>query len=190
MGSAKALLDWKGTPAVAHLVAILRAGVDGGPVVVVGAPGQALPALDDALLTEDGVASEGPLRGLEAGLIALEGLADVAFVSGVDTPLLEPAFVRSVLAALREGDDAVVPVIGGREQPLLAAYRVSLGPRIAEVLAAGVRSMGELGRHCSARALGEDDLLADPLLAAADPTLRSARNANSPTEWANLLAEA
>ena len=97
---------------------------------------------------------------------------------------LVPALVRAVVGSLRDGDDAVVPVIGGRPQPLLAAYRVALAPRLRELLVAGPPRTEGRPRNGRVRSLSEAELLADDDLAAADPDLRSALNANTPEEWA------
>lgn len=185
MGATKALLDWHGLTAVEHVVEILRRATDGGPVCVVRAPGQTLPELD-ALMAVDPVAFAGPLAALGEGLATLDGRCEVVFACGVDTPLLAPELVRAVLASVRDGDDAVVPVIGGRDQPLLAAYRVSLVPRLRELLDAGASGLQDIAQACAVRRVSEVELLADPALAAADPGLSSARNANTPQEWAAL----
>jgi molybdopterin-guanine dinucleotide biosynthesis protein A len=185
MGQPKALLDWHGQTAVEHAVAVVREGVAGGPVCVVRAPGQELPELD-VLLVEDPVAYVGPLPALCTGLEALEGRCEVAFACGVDTPLLVPALVHAVWASLRDGDDAVVPVIDGRTQPLLAAYRVAIVPGLRGLVERGARGLRDIPGACSVRELPAQELLADPGLAAADPGLRSAANANTPDEWAML----
>ncbi|WP_411277191.1 molybdenum cofactor guanylyltransferase [Gaiella sp.] len=187
MGQAKALLDWHGVTAVEHAVSVVRVGVGGGPVCVVRAPGQELPPLD-AILVEDTIAYEGPLAALHTGLVALEGVADIAFACGVDTPLLGPAFVRAVVRALRKGDDAVVPTIGGRSQPLLAAYRVRIVPRVQALLDDGAGGLKDIPRTCAVRQVGEWELISDPELGAADPRLNGAENANTPEEWAALSA--
>jgi molybdopterin-guanine dinucleotide biosynthesis protein A len=187
MGTAKALLAWEGTTAVAHAVETVRAGVDGGPVCVVRAAGQELPPLG-ALVVDDAVAYAGPLAGLYAGLVALAGPCEVAFACGVDTPLLAPALVRAVLRAARERDDAVVPVIGGRAQPLLAVYRTAIAPQLLALLESDAGGLRDIPDACSVRTLSELELLSDPELAEADPDLRSALNANTPDEWAALLA--
>ena len=187
MGEPKALLDWHGQTAVEHAVAVVREGIGGGPVCVVRAPGQKLPPLD-AIVVDDAVAHDGPLAALHAGLAALTGEADVAFACGVDTPLLDPAFVRAVLRALHKGDDAVVPIVGGRSQPLLAAYRVRIAPRLGALLEDGAFGLREIPRTSAVRQVGEWELISDPELDAADPRLDSASNANTPEEWAALLA--
>jgi molybdopterin-guanine dinucleotide biosynthesis protein A len=189
MGQPKALLDWRGLSAVVHAVEVVREGCSGGQVCVVRAPGQELPPLD-AVVVDDVVAHRGPLGGLHAGLEALAGQVEVAFACGVDTPLLVPAFVRVVCAALREGDDGVVPVIDGRAQPLLAAYRPSIAPQLQALLDRGARGLRDIPARCVVRELSQQELLADAELAISDPGLRSAANANTPEEWAALIAEA
>jgi len=187
MGEPKALLDWHGQTAVEHAVAVVREGVGDGPVCVVRAPGQKLPPLD-AIVVDDAVAYDGPLAALHAGLVTLTGEADIAFACGVDTPLLGPAFVRAVLRSLHKGDDAVVPIIGGRSQPLLAAYRVRLAPRLRALLDDGAFGLRDVPRTSAVRQVGEWELISDPELDAADPRLSAAENANTPEEWAALVA--
>jgi molybdopterin-guanine dinucleotide biosynthesis protein A len=186
MGQPKALLDWRGVTAVEHAVAVVRDGIGGGPVCVVKAPGLRLPPLD-AIVVDDAVAYDGPLAALYAGLVTLAGEADVAFACGVDTPLLAPAFVRAVLRTLHKGDDAVVPIVGGRSQPLLAAYRVRLAPRLQALLDDGADGLRDIARTAVVRQVGEWELISDPELDAADPRLTSVSNANTPEEWARLL---
>jgi molybdenum cofactor guanylyltransferase len=186
MGRPKELLDWRGRPAVLHAIEVVREGVARGPVCVVRSPGQALPHLD-ATLVDDAVAHVGPLGGLVAGLEALAGQVEIVFACGVDTPLLVPAFVRAVCAALRDGDDAVVPVIDGRAQPLLAAYRTAIAPQLRELVDRGLRGLKDIPQACAVRELSGQELLGDAALKAADPGLRSAANANTPEEWAALL---
>jgi molybdopterin-guanine dinucleotide biosynthesis protein A len=186
MGEEKALLDWHGRTAVEHAVAVVREGIGGGPVCVVRAPGQRLPALD-AIVVEDAVAYDGPLAALHVGLGALVGEVDVGFACGVDTPLLAPAFVRAMLRSFRKRDDAVVPIIGGRSQPLLAAYRVAIAPRLQALLDDGAYGLREIPRSSAVRQIGEWELISDPELDEADPRLDSALNANTPEEWAALV---
>lgn len=188
MGQPKALLDWHGVTAVEHAVAVVREGIGDGPVCIVRAPGQELPPLD-AIVADDAVAYDGPLAALHTGLVALTGEADIVFACGVDTPLLVPAFVRAVLRSLRKGDDGIVPTIGGRPQPLLAAYRVRIAPRLQALLDDGAFGLRDVPRTSAVRQIGEWELISDPELDAADPRLRSAENANTPEEWAALRNE-
>jgi molybdenum cofactor guanylyltransferase len=157
MGADKAALDWDGEPLVARVARAVAAGVD-GPVVVVGAPGRALPALPaGAEAVSDARPDRGPLEGLVAGLRAVGVRADVAFVAAVDLPLLTPALVARVLAELRPGDDAAVPWAAGRPQYLAAAYRTGVLAAATRLADAGGRGMRDLLAGLRARRLDLDD---------------------------------
>src|SRR4051794_7442466 len=100
MGTSKAALEWHGSTLLRRVVGLVGRAVD-GPVVVVRAPGQELPALPDEVeLVEDAREGRGPLQGLAAGLNALRDRAVVAYASSTDVPLLHPRFVRRVVAAV------------------------------------------------------------------------------------------
>ena len=126
MGEPKALLDWEGSPLVVHVARVVAAAA--APVVVVGAPGQELPALPDGVeVARDAVAEQGPLEGLAAGMRAIGERAEAAFVCGADMPFLSAEAVGQLASALDANCDAVVVVGGeGRDQPLGAIYRLSL----------------------------------------------------------------
>ncbi|MBW0119511.1 NTP transferase domain-containing protein, partial [Pseudonocardia sp. KRD-169] len=86
MGTAKADLEWHGSTLLHRTTALLARVVD-GPVLVVAAPGQVLPALPDGVgVVEDPVEGLGPLAGIGAGLAALAGRAEVAFACSTDLP--------------------------------------------------------------------------------------------------------
>ena len=78
-----------------------------------------------------------PARRVAAGLRALTGRADAAYVSGTDVPLLQPAFIRRLADALGDEADAVVPRVEGRLYPLSGVYRVQLLAAAESLLAAG-----------------------------------------------------
>jgi molybdopterin-guanine dinucleotide biosynthesis protein A len=146
MGTAKAGLEWHGSTLLRRVAGLV--GRAAGPVVVVRAPGQALPPLPEGVrVVEDAREGEGPLQGLLAGLEAHAGSADAVFVAAVDLPLLRPALVVRALAALAPGVDAAVPREAGRAHPLAAAYRPGVAPLVAAELAAGRRrAVGLLDR--------------------------------------------
>jgi molybdenum cofactor guanylyltransferase len=185
MGTPKAALEWHGSTLLRRTLGVLARSVD-GPLVVVRAPDQPLPQISPRVdVVEDPVEGLGPLQGIAAGLAALATRAPAAFVCSADLPFLHPAFVRRVLAALTPDLDVVLPVARGYPQPLAAAYRVTLAPLVAELVAAGDLRPAFLFRHHYCRTLRLDDgaLLADPALAAADPALDSVVNVNSPEDY-------
>ena len=183
MGRAKASLEWHGSTLVRRAVGIAGRAVD-GPVVVVGAAGQTLPALPAAVeLAVDAREARGPLQGIAAGLERIGDRADAAFVCGVDAPLLHPALVRFVVASLRDGDEIVLPHAGGSPQPLAAVYRTTIAQRLDELLRAEALGTRELMRVCRVRRLDEAALLADPSIARLDPGLASFENLNDPLQY-------
>ncbi len=191
MGRAKATLDWHGEPLAARVARVLARAVGDGPVVAVAAPGQELPPLPaGVMLAFDPSEGAGPLQGLAVGLAALREQADVAFASSVDAPLLHARFVRAVLGALRDGDDAAVPVAHGHRQPLAAAYRTRLAAVADELLAGGERGLGALLARGRTRFLDDAELLVLDDLATVDPGLEALRNVNTPEEYEAALRHA
>jgi molybdopterin-guanine dinucleotide biosynthesis protein A len=183
MGTPKAALEWHGSTLLRRTVGIL-ARATGGPVVVVRAQGQRLPALpDDVEVVDDPREGRGPVQGLAAGLRALTDRADMAFVSSTDMPFLHPAFVRRVLRAVHEGADVGLPVARGYPQPLAAAYRTTLAPMAEKLAQADRLRPAFLFEQCVVVRLDEAALKDDPVLAALDPGLDSVVNLNEPDEY-------
>jgi molybdenum cofactor guanylyltransferase len=143
MGTPKAGLEWHGSTLLRRVAGIVARAA--GPVVVVRAPGQRLPALPaDVRVVEDAREGRGPLQGMLAGLEALDPRVEAAFLSAVDVPLLHPRLVRCALEALGPGVDAAVPRGGGRPHPLAAAYRPGVLDVVARLVAEDRRRMGDL----------------------------------------------
>jgi molybdenum cofactor guanylyltransferase len=180
MGTAKEALDWHGSPLLSRVTGILARSVSPGPVVVVSAPAQGLPALPAGVgVVADSAPGRGPLQGLAAGLSAVAGRAGVAYVSSVDVPLLEPAFVRAVLAGATDAEvDAAVPEVDGRLHPLAAAYRVSVLEAVEELLDEDRLAMHALLERCRLRVLAGAEL----------PAPQSLTNLNEPDDYERALA--
>src|SRR5512133_369595 len=183
MGTPKAALEWHGSTLLRRVVGIVGRAVD-GPVVVVRAPGPALPELPEGVeVVEDAREGRGPLQGLAAGLAAVRGRAHAAFASSTDVPLLHTRFIRRVLAALDDDVDVVLPEVGGFRHPLAAVYRTELVDVVERLIAEDRMRPAFLFEACRVRRLGADALLADPALAALDPALDSVLNLNEPADY-------
>jgi len=183
MGSPKAGLEWHGSTLLRRVTGIVGRSVD-GPVVVVSAPGQSLPALDRTVeVVADEREGRGPLQGLAAGLAAIGDRAELAYVSSTDVPLLHPAFVRRVVGALDDHLDVVLPEVGGYRQPLSAAYRTAVLSTVEELIAADRMRPAFLFERSRVLHLGEADLLQNGSLARLDPTLASVSNLNEPADY-------
>lgn len=188
MGEPKAALDWHGSTLLRHTASLLARTLN-GPIVVVGGPGQDLPAIPPGVeLHSDPVEGHGPVQGIAVGLAAVVDRAQVAFVCSVDMPFLHPVFIRRVLGGLADSDaEIALPFVRGYRQPLAAAYRTSLAAPIATWLDQGIRRPGQVFERCRVRTLHAEWLLADPDLARLDPGLDSVTNVNDPDDYAEAL---
>jgi molybdenum cofactor guanylyltransferase len=183
MGTPKAALEWHGSTLLRRTADIASRATD-GPVVVVRAQGQALPALPAHVeVIDDPREGMGPIQGLAAGLAAITGRAEIAFVCSTDMPFLHPAFVRRVLRAAAEGADVGLPIARGYPQPLAAAYRTTLAPVAERLVKEGRLRPAFLFDECVVTRLDEAALRADPVLAALDPDLDSVVNINEPADY-------
>lgn len=194
MGADKAGLTWGDTTLLGHVLQVLATAV-GGPLVVVGAADRPAPWTptdlgERVVVVRDPVADRGPLQGIATGLEAAHAAGAVlAVVTSVDLPHLHPAFARAVLAHLDRDPaddnrtDVALPHLDGHPQPLAAAYRTALGARASALLADGHSRPAALFARSRVRELDAATLLADPDLAAADPSLRSVRGVNTPEEY-------
>jgi molybdopterin-guanine dinucleotide biosynthesis protein A len=184
MGRPKSGLEWHGATLLFRTAAVVARAVT-GPVVVVRAPGQELPALPAGVeIVADPVEGLGPMQGIAAGLGHLRDRAAGAFVCSTDLPFLHPAYVRCVLRGLDDpAVDLVLPTVRGFRQPLAAAYRTALVDVIEAQIRAGNFRVGALPAHCSAVQPDDAALLADPAVAGADPGLESVANVNTPEEY-------
>jgi len=190
MGTPKAALEWHGSTLLRRTVGIL-ARVTSGPVVVVRAKGQELPDLPDTVIVaDDPREGKGPVQGIAAGLTALRGLADTAFVSSTDMPFLHPAFVRRVLRALEDDDaaDVALPLARGYKQPVAAGYRVTLADTAERLVKEDRLRPAFLFAECRVETIDDAALKSDPVLAALDPDLDSVLNVNTPDDYEKARA--
>lgn len=182
MGRPKALLPFGPEVMLQRVVRRLREAAE--PIVVVAAADQELPSLpEEIIVVRDERPDRGPLEGIAAGLRGLSGLAEAAYVTACDVPFLQPAFVRRVVELLADYD-AAMPHAEGFDQPLSAAYRLSVLPEIDTLLAADRLRPVLLFDRVRTRRISPDEL------AAADPELLSLMNTNTPEAYEAALARA
>ena len=181
MGQPKAWLPFGDELLLQRVVRIVDSVVQ--PVVVVAAPGQAVPELPNAVaIVRDEVEGRGPLAGLAAGLIALTGHVDAVYLSACDVPFLMPAFVQRVVGRLGSHDVAV-PRVGGYLHPLAAVYRITVIDTVLSLLAAGRLRPVFLYDALPTLFLDEADLID------VDPRFDSLRNLNEPADYAAALRD-
>ena len=186
MGTPKAALEWHGSTLLRRTVGIV-ARATAGPVVVVRATGQDLPSLPaDTIVVDDPREGKGPVQGIAAGLTALAGQADTAFVTSTDLPFLHPAFVGRVLRVLSAPGDG--PESRCRSPAATSSpWPPPTAPASPSSPSASSRKTGCAPRSCSPSAdverLDDATLLADPALAKLDPDLDSVLNVNTPDDY-------
>lgn len=175
MGQPKALLPFAGTPLIVHIVQALQRLFD--QVIVVAAPGQALPEMPVKVVHDD-VPHQGPVGGICYGLRAAEG--EVAFVTSCDSAFLNPDLITHLISQIPDYD-VVVPRWQDRFQPLHAVYRRSVLPLLEEQLARGELRPVFLFDRVRTRTVGEEEIRRF------DPDGGSFFNMNTPEDYATAL---
>jgi molybdopterin-guanine dinucleotide biosynthesis protein A len=181
MGRPKAWLPFAGELMLPRVVRLLSAVVS--PIVVVAAPEQEVPPLPAGVaIIRDAEKGRGPLQGLAAGLTALRGRVEAAYLSSCDVPFLQPAFVRRLIELL--SDQAIcVPHVGAYHHPLAAVYRLEVVAAVAQLLAENRLRPFFLFEAVPTRIVEAEEL------AAVDPTLQTLRNLNTPEDYEAALRE-
>jgi molybdopterin-guanine dinucleotide biosynthesis protein A len=145
MGRDKALLSIQGRPLIEHALVKLRA-VCANPRIAGSRPDLAA----FAPVVEDLHRGFGPLSGIEAALTASR--SELNLFVPVDVPLLPVEFLRWIVErSAMTGAMATIPQLGGRLQPLCAAYHRDLLPEISKALEHGeakvMRAIAEASRE-------------------------------------------
>jgi molybdopterin-guanine dinucleotide biosynthesis protein A len=185
MGRPKAWLPFGPETMLQRVVRLVGGAAGMGPIVVVAAPGQELPALPEGVaVVRDPVSGRGPLQGIAAGLAALPEAAELVFATATDVPFLQPAWVDR-LAALVGDDDLAIPSFEGRLHPLAALYRrAAVLPAVEQLLRQDRLRPVFLTETVRARVVEGDELRA------ADPNLLTLRNLNTPDDYLRALGDA
>ena len=156
LGGDKALAEVGGYPLLGRVAAAARAAAD--EVVVVSgdreAHALALSATgvrqDSVRWAEDARSRRGPLAGIEVGL--WEASHDTCLLLACDLPYLRPAPLRALVSRFAEGPPSerpriLVPLGGGRRQPLCSVCDRTAGRVAADCLDDDLRALGAwLGR--------------------------------------------
>ena len=179
MGRDKASLPFGDESMLARVTRRLSQIVE--PIVVVAAPDQ--PKLElpvPVAYVQDRVEDQGPLEGLAVGIAAVADQVDAVYATSCDVPLLIPAFVEFLIDQLG-AHEIVVPQEEKFFHPLAAVYRVSVLPKIEELL--------EQDRRRPVFLFDMVDTLVVPTatLASVDPALSTLLNLNSPEDYLNAL---
>jgi len=123
----------------------------------------------------DRQADGGPLMGLISTLSNIT--TSWAFVIGCDMPFVSSELVK-LLATQRAGQQAVVPVVQGKLQPLAAFYERSCVPFMRASYALGDKSLMGAIQHLRVRYISENQMVK------VDPELRSFFDLDTPQDLA------
>jgi molybdopterin-guanine dinucleotide biosynthesis protein A len=179
MGRPKAWLPFGDEVMLQRVVRILGSVV--APVVVVAAPEQEVPPLPaDITVVRDEERGRGPLQGLLAGLQALRGKVDAAFLSSCDAPFLKPAFVRRLIDLLVAAS-ICVPRVGEYHHPLAAVYRLDVIDVVQRLLGENRLRPVFLFESVATRVVEAKEL------ADIDPDTDSLHNMNTPEDYEAAL---
>jgi molybdopterin-guanine dinucleotide biosynthesis protein A len=176
MGTDKASMALDGVPLLQRTVMVLSEVA--AEIVVVRSHQQVLPAVESArpiAVVEDAIEGEGPLIGIAAGL--RRASHDLALVVACDMPFLQPSLLRLLVERLAAGRRFVVPMYGGRPQPLCSAFRRDALPVLEAQIAAGVRRIMAVSDALEA------DRVTPEQWSAVDVNGRSFENVNTPEEF-------
>jgi molybdopterin-guanine dinucleotide biosynthesis protein A len=172
MGRDKSALAWEGDTLLAHQARTLR--MTGAQVLLLsGRAGQAL-ALEGFILVSDSEAGAGPAAALADAWRGTH--TDVLLVLAVDLPRMPADYLRSLAVAALQQERSVVPVLGGRYEPLAAAWHRSC---LAEFVGASGRSLQDICAKLAAA-----DLMTARQVS--DGEARLFENINTPADYDRL----
>lgn len=177
MGTNKALLEVAGAGMLRRTAALLRPLV--GELFIVADDAETyadlgLPVVPDIF------PGRGPAGGIHAAL--RHAAHPFVLCTACDMPHLGRPLLELLLGAARPEDDAVLPRIGGRPEPLIAVYGRGALPAFERAIVSGRLSVLHALEGLRVRYIDEADL------EAADPGLRSFINVNTPKDLANARA--
>jgi len=181
MGKPKAWLPFAGELMLPRVVRLLSEVVR--PIVVVAAPDQEVPPLpSEVSIVRDEEKGRGPLQGLLAGLTALDGHADAAYLSSCDVPFLRPAFVHRLIQLLGE-HQICVPHVGEYHHPLAAVYRLEVAETVRRLLTDDRLRPFFLFQEVPTHVVETEEL------AGVDPSFQTLRNLNTPEDYEAALRQ-
>lgn len=187
----KAALEFAGETLLGRVCRVAAAALR--RVIVVAAPGQALPPLNAGVeIVRDSRPGAGPLAAILDGLrqaLAGSPAPRTAVVLSCDVPLLSVGVLRFLVAeAVASGARWVLPVVEGHPQVLVSALATDLMAPIEDAVVRGIAGprafLAELG-HADPGAVR---LVAAADLAAVDPTFESFFDIDTPAALARFVA--
>lgn len=176
MGADKAFLDAGGAPMIERVITAIKPEVR--DLVIVANDLERFEKYGLSVY-QDVIKGMGPLSGLYTAFEKTG--ADEVFLIACDLPLLSGKIVRLILSrAAGTAADAVIPVVGGVEQGLLAIYRRPAIEKFRSRIEAASIQFDEFRNGLEREYIGEGELRE------VEPDLRSFTNVNTPEDLAEV----
>ncbi|OQR53672.1 molybdenum cofactor guanylyltransferase [Bacillus sp. CDB3] len=160
-GEPKALAIWKGTTFVEHIVKVMTTALQEVVVISHSDIKERVEQFVQVPVIEDipHYKGNGPLAGIVSGMEYID--SDWYIIVPCDAPNVSNEWITILLEQTSNEYDAVVPIINGRKQPLLAAYHNRVKEKIYALLQDEKRSMGQLLSQCNVKYVAGEDVQAD-----------------------------
>lgn len=155
MGQDKAMLELGGQTLLQRAAEAVSRACEELVIAAADRPALRLPDLSPVWVP-DAPGAAGPLAGLATGLAAAS--YPVVIVVACDMPFLNDRLLQHLLRSVIDCD-AVVPMAGGRAQPLHAAYSRDCLPTVRALRRLGARSMHDLLSRLRVRYMSENRCL-------------------------------
>jgi len=176
-GQNKAFITFEGRRLIDRIHALFRGFFD--EIVVV--TNQPLLYLQlDAKIVTDVFPIRCSLTGIHAGLFYASH--PFAFITACDTPFLQKAVIETILDAVGEGADVVIPHVEAGFEPLCAAYSKRCLQPIENQLRRGELRISRFFRKMRVKTISETRLKK------LDPELKTFFNINAPADLATAQA--
>lgn len=172
MGRDKSTLFWKGSTLLVHQAGILRRTGAHRLLLSARDPQAGMP--EGFSLVKDSEAGAGPAAALADAW--READADVLMALAVDLPRMPPDYLRDLALGAWQQERSVVPVLGGRYEPLAAAWHRSC---LIEFIGAAGRSLQDI---CATLVKMELITVRD----VSDGEAQLFENINTPADYARL----
>ncbi len=168
MGFNKAFIELDGSTVIARAASVMSSVFD-SPIIIANDTALygrlGLPAYPDV------IRDAGSIGGIYT---ALHHSSDYAFVVACDMPWLDAGCIRAVLESVN-GEDCVVPFIGGRLHPMHAAFSRRCMVEMEAMIAEGNLRVNDLLGRLNVRRLPEEHFKGLPIA-------RSVENVNTPED--------
>jgi len=176
MGRDKATLAWNGMTLLEHQAGILRRA--GASQLLLSGRSDRSEGLADFGWVKDSEAGAGPAAALADAW--REANSDVLVALAIDLPDMPPDYLRDLAMGALQQERSVVPVLGGRYEPLAAAWHRSAVPDFFDTAGRSLQGICTI--------LAKRDLLT--VREVSDGEARLFENINTPDDYVRLGAGA